>query len=271
VKKLKEDLKEYFREARRIPLLDKNEERELAKKAKEGDRKAKEKLILANLRLVISVANHYREEGISFSDLIQEGNIGLIKAVEKFDWQKGFKFSTYATWWIKREILLYLWKEKRIVKLPKNEYIGKIIKFQEEYLAKKGKLPSNKEISQNLKIPVARVKEILSALSREVSIGHDRSEEVKENLEDLISSDGFVSPVEKKIEVLSKREMLLKALTILNPQEKRVIELRYGLLDDHPRSLEETGKAMNFTRERIRQIENRALKKLKKKLKKNFL
>lgn len=265
-----EDLvKVYLQEIGKIPLLSREEEVELAKRVEQGDEKAREKLALANLRLVVSIAKKHRNRGLPFLDLIQEGNVGLMKAIEKFDYRKGYKFSTYATWWIRQAINRAIANKGRTIRIPTHimGLIRDIYKAEEGYVTEHGEPPTNEELSEILDVSVDKIERAKKmsqyTLSLEKPIGED---EEGSELGEFIENEAAPSPTEEAFSDLQK-EKLMEALDELSPREKRILELRYGLEDDHPRTLKEVGKVFNVSRERIRQIEKKALRKLKSKRK----
>lgn len=259
-----EDLvKTYLQEIGKVPLLTREEEVELAKKVQRGDDKAREKMALANLRLVVSIAKRYRGLGLPLLDLIQEGNLGLMKAVEKFDWTKGYKFSTYATWWIRQAISRALADKSRTIRIPAHiiEAIRKLYKMEEEHVQEHGVPPSLGELAQRLGLPLEEVERVKKAAyytsSLERPVGEDG-----DALEDFIGNEEAPSPVKEAFSALQKEE-LLQALARLDYRERRIIELRYGLYDNRTRTLEDVGKEFSISRERVRQIEKEALEKLR--------
>ncbi len=261
-----EDLvKVYLQEIGKIPLLTREEEVELAKRVEEGDEKAREKLALANLRLVVSIAKKHRNRGLPFLDLIQEGNVGLMKAIEKFDYRKGYKFSTYATWWIRQAINRAIANKGRTIRIPTHimGLIRDIYKAEESYVTEHGEPPTNEELAEILETEVGKIERAKKmsqyTLSLEKPIGDD---EEGSELGEFLENEEASSPTEEAFNEL-QREKLMEALNELSPREKRILELRYGLEDDHPRTLKEVGKVFNVSRERIRQIEKKALSKLK--------
>ena len=254
----------YLREIGRIPLLTYDEELELAKKVLEGDEAAKQKLAEANLRLVVSIAKKYVGRGMSFLDLIQEGNMGLIKAVEKFDYTKGFKFSTYATWWIRQAITRAIADQARTIRIPVHmvETINKVIRVSRQLLQELGHDPSPEEIAEEMNMPVDKVREILKIAQEPVSLETPIGEEEDSHLGDFIPDEGASEPSEAASFTLLQ-EQLVDVLSTLTPREEKVLKLRFGIEDGRPRTLEEVGKEFNVTRERIRQIEAKALRKLR--------
>lgn len=265
-----EDLvKVYLQEIGKIPLLSREQEVELAKRVEEEDDKAREKLALANLRLVVSIAKKHRNRGLPFLDLIQEGNVGLMKAIEKFDYRKGYKFSTYATWWIRQAINRAIANKGRTIRIPTHimGLIRDIYKAEEGYVTEHGEPPTNEELAEILDTSVDKIERAKKmsqyTLSLEKPIGDD---EEGSELGEFLENETATSPTEEAFHELQK-EKLMEALNELLPREKRILELRYGLEDDHPRTLKEVGKVFNVSRERIRQIEKKALRKLKSKRK----
>ena len=254
----------YLREIGRIPLLSYEEELELAKKILEGDEEAKQKLAEANLRLVVSIAKKYVGRGMLFLDLIQEGNMGLIKAVEKFDYTKGFKFSTYATWWIRQSITRAIADQARTIRIPVHmvETINKLIRTSRQLLQQLGREPSPEELSKELEMPVDRVMEIQKIAQDPVSLETPIGEEDDSHLGDFIQDEDSLAPQEAAAYTLLK-EQLEEVMSTLTPREAKVLRLRFGLDDGKSRTLEEVGKEFNVTRERIRQIEAKALRKLR--------
>ena len=250
-------VKIYLKEIGRVPLLTPEEEIQLAERMAKGDVKAKQRLAEANLRLVVSIAKRYVGRGMQFLDLIQEGNLGLIKAVEKFDHTKGFKFSTYATWWIRQAIT-------RAIRIPVHmvETITKVKKASSQLLHKNGHDPSPEEIAAELNLPVERVREIMRIAQDPVSLETPIGEEEDSHLGDFIPDEEAPVPAEAASQTLLK-EQLADVLKTLTPREEKVLRLRFGLEDGRPRTLEEVGKEFNVTRERIRQIEAKALRKLR--------
>jgi len=261
---VRDPIKMYLREIGKIPLLTPRQERELARRAQMGDKKAREKLIVSNLRLVVSIAKRYMGRGLSFLDLIQEGNIGLLKAVEKFDWRKGYKFSTYATWWIRQAITRAIADHARTIRIPVHmvETINKVNKLRREYYQKYGEEPSIEELAKMLGKPPEKVKEILEASKETISLESPIGEDEDSSIEDFVADESIPSPKKEAMRMLM-REELEKVLKTLSPREAMVLRMRYGLLDGKPKTLEEVGQYFNVTRERIRQIEVKALRKLR--------
>lgn len=257
-------VKIYLKEIGRVPLLTSEEEIELAQRMQNGDSSAKKRLAEANLRLVVSIAKRYGGRGMSFLDLIQEGNLGLIKAVEKFDYTKGFKFSTYATWWIRQSITRAIADQARTIRIPVHmvETINKTGRVSRQLLQKLGREPSPAEIAAEMGIPVEKVIEIQKIAQDPVSLETPIGEEEDSHLGDFLEDDKAASPSDRA-EAKMLREQLLQVLDTLTPRENEVIRKRYGLDDSRPKTLEEVGKEFNVTRERIRQIEAKALRKLR--------
>ena len=254
----------YLKEIGRVDLLSPEEEIELAKRMSEGDENAKKRLAEANLRLVVSIAKRYVGRGMLFLDLIQEGNLGLIKAVEKFDCTKGFKFSTYATWWIRQAITRAIADQARTIRIPVHmvETINKVIRVSRQLLQELGHDPSPEEIAEEMNMPVERVREILKIAQEPVSLETPIGEEEDSHLGDFIPDDDAPEPAEAASFMLLK-EQLVEVLKTLTPREEKVLRLRFGIEDGRTRTLEEVGKEFNVTRERIRQIEAKALRKLR--------
>ena len=254
----------YLKEIGTVPLLTADEELELAQRKADGDEAAKERLIEANLRLVVSIAKRYVGRGMLFLDLIQEGNLGLIKAVEKFDYRKGYKFSTYATWWIRQAITRAIADQARTIRIPVHmvETINKLIRVSRQLLQELGREPTPEEISEEMGMPVDRVREILKISQEPVSLETPIGEEEDSHLGDFIQDDNVPVPAEAASFTLL-REQLVEVLGTLTEREQKVLRLRFGLDDGRARTLEEVGKEFNVTRERIRQIEAKALRKLR--------
>lgn len=254
----------YLKEIGKVPLLSSEEEMELAKQIEAGSQYAKKKLAEANLRLVVSIAKRYVGRGMLFLDLIQEGNLGLIKAVEKFDFRKGFKFSTYATWWIRQAITRAIADQARTIRIPVHmvETINKLIRVQRQLLQELGRDPFPEEISKVMDIPVEKVREIQKIAQEPVSLETPIGEEEDSHLGDFIPDDDAPAPAEAAAFTMLK-EQLINVLDTLTPREEKVLRLRFGLDDGRARTLEEVGKEFNVTRERIRQIEAKALRKLR--------
>ena len=254
----------YLKEIGKVPLLSSEEEIELANRIENGDQYAKKKLAEANLRLVVSIAKRYVGRGMLFLDLIQEGNLGLIKAVEKFDYRKGFKFSTYATWWIRQAITRAIADQARTIRIPVHmvETINKLIRIQRQLLQELGRDPLPEELSKHMDMPVDKVREILKIAQEPVSLETPIGEEEDSHLGDFIPDDDAPAPAEAAAFTMLK-EQLINVLDTLTPREEKVLRLRFGLDDGRARTLEEVGKEFNVTRERIRQIEAKALRKLR--------
>ena len=257
-------VKVYLKEIGRVPLLSPDEEVTLAVRIAEGDESAKKRLSEANLRLVVSIAKRYLGRGMQFLDLIQEGNLGLIKAVEKFDYTKGFKFSTYATWWIRQAITRAIADQARTIRIPVHmvETINKVKKISSQLLHTNGHEPTAEEISDELDMPVDKVREIMRVAQEPVSLETPIGEEEDSHLGDFIPDDDAPAPQDAASHTLLK-EQLSEVLDTLTPREEKVLRLRFGLEDGRSRTLEEVGKEFNVTRERIRQIEAKALRKLR--------
>ena len=257
-------VKVYLKEIGRVPLLSSDEEVELAQRMAEGDAYAKKRLAEANLRLVVSIAKRYVGRGMQFLDLIQEGNLGLIKAVEKFDHTKGFKFSTYATWWIRQAITRAIADQARTIRIPVHmvETINKVKKVSSQLLHQNGHDPTAEEIAAALDMPVDKVREIMRVAQEPVSLETPVGEEEDSHLGDFIPDDDAPAPADAASHTLLK-EQLGEVLKTLTPREEKVLRLRFGLEDGRSRTLEEVGKEFNVTRERIRQIEAKALRKLR--------
>ena len=254
----------YLKEIGKVPLLTPEEEQELAKRMAEGDEEAKRRMAEANLRLVVSIAKRYVGRGMLFLDLIQEGNLGLIKAVEKFDYTKGYKFSTYATWWIRQAITRAIADQARTIRIPVHmvETINKVIRVSRQLLQELGHDPSAEEIAAEMNMPVDKVRDILKIAQEPVSLETPIGEEEDSHLGDFIPDEDASEPSEAASFSLLK-EQLMEVLDTLTPREKKVLELRFGIVDGRTRTLEEVGKEFNVTRERIRQIEAKALRKLR--------
>lgn len=259
-----DSVKMYLKDIGKVALLTAEDEVELAKRMEEGDEEAKKILSEANLRLVVSIAKRYVGRGMQFLDLIQEGNLGLMKAVEKFDYTKGFKFSTYATWWIRQAITRAIADQARTIRIPVHmvETINKQVRATRQLLQKLGREPSPEEIAEHLGCPEEKVREIQKIAQDPVSLETPIGEEEDSHLGDFIEDDRALSPSDVAESNMLK-EQLIQVLNTLTPREEKVLRLRYGLDDSHPRTLEEVGKEFNVTRERIRQIEAKALRKLR--------
>ncbi len=254
----------YLKEIGKVPLLSSEEEISLAQRIEEGDQWAKKKLAEANLRLVVSIAKRYVGRGMLFLDLIQEGNLGLIKAVEKFDYRKGYKFSTYATWWIRQAITRAIADQARTIRIPVHmvETINKLIRIERQLLQELGRQPLPEEVAKIMEMPVDKVREIMKIAQEPVSLETPIGEEEDSHLGDFIPDDEAPAPAEAAAFTMLK-EQLINVLDTLTPREEKVLRLRFGLDDGRARTLEEVGKEFNVTRERIRQIEAKALRKLR--------
>ena len=261
---IEDPVRMYLKEIGKVPLLSAEEEIELAKRMELGDQEAKKRLAEANLRLVVSIAKRYVGRGMLFLDLIQEGNLGLIKAVEKFDYRKGYKFSTYATWWIRQAITRAIADQARTIRIPVHmvETINKLIRVSRQLLQELGREPTPEEIAAEMNMPVERVREILKISQEPVSLETPIGEEEDSHLGDFIQDDNVPVPADAAAFTLLK-EQLEEVLGTLTEREQKVLTLRFGLEDGRARTLEEVGKEFNVTRERIRQIEAKALRKLR--------
>ena len=261
---LEDPVRMYLKEIGKVPLLSAEEEIEYAQRMEEGDEEAKKRLAEANLRLVVSIAKRYVGRGMQFLDLIQEGNLGLIKAVEKFDYRKGYKFSTYATWWIRQAITRAIADQARTIRIPVHmvETINKLVRVQRQLLQELGREPSPEEIAETMDIPVERVREIQKISQEPVSLETPIGEEEDSHLGDFIQDDNVPVPAEAAASTLLK-EQLVEVLGTLTDREQKALRLRFGMDDGRARTLEEVGKEFNVTRERIRQIEAKALRKLR--------
>ena len=261
---IEDPVRMYLKEIGKVSLLSADEEIELAKRMEKGDEAAKKRLAEANLRLVVSIAKRYVGRGMLFLDLIQEGNLGLIKAVEKFDYRKGYKFSTYATWWIRQAITRAIADQARTIRIPVHmvETINKLIRVSRQLLQELGREPTPEEIAEEMDMPVDRVREILKISQEPVSLESPIGEEEDSHLGDFIQDDNVPVPADAAAFTLLK-EQLVEVLSTLTDREQKVLRLRFGLDDGRARTLEEVGKEFNVTRERIRQIEAKALRKLR--------
>ena len=261
---LDDPVRMYLKEIGKVPLLSPEEEIELAKRMELGDENARKRLAEANLRLVVSIAKRYVGRGMQFLDLIQEGNLGLIKAVEKYDYSKGFKFSTYATWWIRQAITRAIADQARTIRIPVHmvETINRLIRTSRQLLQELGREPTPEEIAEKMEMPVERVREIMKISQDPVSLETPIGEEEDSHLGDFIPDEGASEPSEAASFTLLK-EQLMDVLSTLTPREEKVLKLRFGIEDGRTRTLEEVGKEFNVTRERIRQIEAKALRKLR--------
>lgn len=254
----------YLKDIGKIPLLSPEEEIELAKRIEAGDEEAKKRLAETNLRLVVSIAKRYAGRGMQFLDLIQEGNLGLIKAVDKFDYRKGYKFSTYATWWIRQAITRAIADQSRTIRIPVHmvETINRLVRTSRQLLQELGREPQPEEIAGRMDMPVERVREVMKISQDPVSLETPIGEEEDSHLGDFIQDEHVAVPVDAATFTLL-HEQLLEVLETLTEREQKVLKLRFGLEDGHPRTLEEVGREFNVTRERIRQIEAKALRKLR--------
>lgn len=261
---IEDPVRMYLKEIGKVPLLSAEREIELAQRMEDGDEDAKKELAEANLRLVVSIAKRYVGRGMLFLDLIQEGNLGLIKAVEKFDYHKGYKFSTYATWWIRQAITRAIADQARTIRIPVHmvETINKLIRVSRQLLQELGREPTPEEIARELDMPVERVREILKISQEPVSLETPIGEEEDSHLGDFIQDDNVPIPAEAAAQTLLK-EQLNEVLDTLTDREQKVLRLRFGMNDGRARTLEEVGKEFDVTRERIRQIEAKALRKLR--------
>ena len=261
---LADPIRMYLKEIGKIPLLSTEEEIELAKRMEKGDEEARKKLAEANLRLVVSIAKRYAGRGMQFLDLIQEGNLGLIKAVEKFDYRKGYKFSTYATWWIRQAITRAIADQARTIRIPVHmvETINRLIRTSRQMVQELGREPTPEELAKKLDMPVERVREIKKISQDPVSLETPIGEEEDSHLGDFIQDDNVMVPADQATFTLL-HEQLMESLETLTEREQQVLRLRFGLDDGRPRTLEEVGRVFHVTRERIRQIEAKAQKKLR--------
>ena len=261
---LADPIRMYLKEIGKIPLLSTEEEIELAKRMEKGDEEARKKLAEANLRLVVSIAKRYAGRGMQFLDLIQEGNLGLIKAVEKFDYRKGYKFSTYATWWIRQAITRAIADQARTIRIPVHmvETINRLIRTSRQMVQELGREPTPEELAKKLDMPVERVREIKKISQDPVSLETPIGEEEDSHLGDFIQDDNVMVPADQATFTLL-HEQLMESLETLTEREQQVLRLRFGLDDGRPRTLEEVGRVFHVTRERIRQIEAKALRNLR--------
>jgi RNA polymerase primary sigma factor len=259
-----DSLQLFLKDIGKVDLLTAAQEVELAKRIERGDHRAKQEMIEANLRLVVSIAKRYRNQGLPFLDLIQEGTIGLVRAAEKFDYRKGFKFSTYATWWIRQAVARALADKARTIRMPVHvvEKLNKIMRAERKIRAELGREPSNAEIGRELELTPDEVEQIRRSAQTPVSLEKPVGDEEESEFGQFITDENTPLP-DEAAESTMRRETLLKILSKLAPRERRVLELRYGLDGQHPRTLDEVGRTFNVTRERIRQIENQSLKKLR--------
>jgi RNA polymerase primary sigma factor len=258
-----DSLRLYLREIGRVPLLTAEQEVALAKRIEAGDMLAKTQMVEANLRLVVSIAKSYLGRGLSFLDLIQEGSLGLIRAVEKFDYRKGYKFSTYATWWIRQAVTRAIADKARTIRIPVHmvEKLNKVVHLERQLVQRLGREPRPEEIAEELRMSASEVREILRMAQLPVSLEKPIGEEEESELGDFVEDEQAVSPFDEA-SINLRREDIRRALEALPERERKVIELRFGLRGEQPRTLEEVGRAFGVTRERIRQIENNTLKKL---------
>jgi RNA polymerase primary sigma factor len=254
----------FLKDVGKVDLLTAAQEVELAKRIERGDHRAKQEMVEANLRLVVSIAKRYRNQGLPFLDLIQEGTIGLVRAAEKFDYRKGFKFSTYATWWIRQAVARALADKARTIRMPVHvvEKLNKIVRAERKLRAEKGREPSSAEIALELDLSLEEVDQIRRTAQAPVSLEKPVGDEEESEFGHFITDESALLP-DEAAEVTLRKETLLKILGTLSYRERRVLELRYGLNGEHPRTLDEVGRTFNVTRERIRQIENQTLKKLR--------
>ena len=258
-----DSLQLFLKDVGKVDLLTAAQEVELAKRIEKGDHRAKQEMVEANLRLVVSIAKRYRNQGLPFLDLIQEGTIGLVRAAEKFDWRKGYKFSTYATWWIRQAVARALADKGRTIRMPVHvvEKLNKIVRSERKLRGELCREPLPVEIAIDLDLPLDEVEQILRTSQAPVSLEKPVGDEEESEFGQFIADERAESPYERAAEILTK-EALREALENLSYRERRVLELRYGLGGEHPRTLDEVGRTFNVTRERIRQIENQSLKKL---------
>jgi RNA polymerase primary sigma factor len=259
-----DSLQLFLKDIGKVELLTAAQEVELAKRIERGDHRAKQEMIEANLRLVVSIAKRYRNQGLPFLDLIQEGTIGLVRAAEKFDYRKGFKFSTYATWWIRQAVARALADKARTIRMPVHvvEKLNKIVRTERTLRAKLGREPLSTEIGRELELSADEVEQIRRSAQTPVSLEKPVGDEEESEFGHFLTDESIELP-DEAAETAMRRETLLKILSKLAPRERRVLELRYGLDGQHPRTLDEVGRTFNVTRERIRQIENQSLKKLR--------
>ena len=253
----------FLKDVGRVPLLTAKQEVELAKRIEAGDLAAKKKMVESNLRLVVSIAKNYRNQGLAFLDLIQEGTLGLVRAAEKFDYRKGFKFSTYATWWIRQAVTRAIADKARTIRIPVHmvEKLNKVVHLERQMVQRLGRDPRPEEIAAELRMSTEEVRDILRMAQLPVSLEKPIGEEEESELGDFVEDEAAVSPFDEASLNL-RRADILRALDALPDRERKVLELRFGLLGEQPRTLEEVGRAFGVTRERIRQIENNTLKKL---------
>ncbi len=259
-----DSLQLFLRDVGKVDLLTAAQEVELAKRIERGDHRAKQAMVEANLRLVVSIAKRYRNQGLPFLDLIQEGTIGLVRAAEKFDYRKGFKFSTYATWWIRQAVARALADKARTIRMPVHvvEKLNKIVRSERKLRAELGREPTSAEIGLDLELSIEEVETIRRTAQTPVSLEKPVGDEEESEFGHFLTDESAPLP-DEAAETALRKEALLKILGALSPRERRVLELRYGLNGEHPRTLDEVGRTFNVTRERIRQIENQSLKKLR--------
>jgi RNA polymerase primary sigma factor len=259
-----DSLQLFLKDIGKVDLLTAAQEVELAKRIERGDHAAKQEMVEANLRLVVSIAKRYRNQGLPFLDLIQEGTIGLVRAAEKFDWRKGYKFSTYATWWIRQAVARALADKARTIRMPVHvvEKLNKIVRTERKLRAELCREPTPAEIAEDLDLPVEEVEQIMRSAQTPVSLEKPVGDEEESEFGHFLTDENVPLP-DEAAEVTMRAETLKKILGTLSHRERRVLELRYGLDGEHPRTLDEVGRTFNVTRERIRQIENQSLKKLR--------
>jgi RNA polymerase primary sigma factor len=259
-----DSLQLFLKDIGRVDLLTAAQEVELAKRIERGDHRAKQEMVEANLRLVVSIAKRYRNQGLPFLDLIQEGTIGLVRAAEKFDWRKGFKFSTYATWWIRQAVARALADKGRTIRMPVHvvEKLNKILRTERKLRAERGREPTSAEIAAELELSVEEVEQIRRTSQAPVSLEKPVGDDEESEFGHFIEDDSEPLP-DESAELTMRNESLARALKMLGERERRVLEMRFGLNGEAPRTLDEVGRAFNVTRERIRQIENQSLKKLR--------
>jgi RNA polymerase primary sigma factor len=253
----------FLKDIGRVPLLTAAQEVELAKRIERGDHTAKQKMIESNLRLVVSIAKNYRNQGLPFLDLIQEGTIGLVRAAEKFDYRRGFKFSTYATWWIRQAVARALADKSRTIRMPVHvvEKLNKLSRCERKLVAELGREPTSAEVAADLDLPIAEVEALRRNAQAPVSLEKPVGDEEDSEFGHFLADDNALAP-DQAAETEMRKETLSRVLQMLAPREQRVLELRYGLNGEQPRTLDEVGRAFNVTRERVRQIENQSLRKL---------
>jgi RNA polymerase primary sigma factor len=258
-----DSLQLFLKDIGRVPLLTAAQEVELAKRIERGDHKAKQKMVESNLRLVVSIAKNYRNQGLPFLDLIQEGTIGLVRAAEKFDHRKGFKFSTYATWWIRQAVARALADKSRTIRMPVHvvEKLNKIGRTERKLLSEFGREPTSAEIAAELEFEAYEVEQIRKSAQAPISLEKPVGDEEESEFGQFLADDSVALP-DEAAETTMRKETLRRVLAALAPRERRVLEMRYGLDGQHPRTLDEVGRMFNVTRERVRQIENQSLKKL---------